>query len=161
MDHTPCRCYASLIGLSPRYHCSSRQKKFWAAGKVAATTAFNTATCRNTMEFGSKRRKLDHGGQGIRHKGLIDFESRDATRLSAASTFVLKTDELLKETKLDSAAAFKGLDSQLHKIKAIIDSIEPHDAIPVRQNHQSLWRKPPLTSARFTTPLPSSKRSIA
>lgn len=83
------------------------------------------------MDSGSKRRKLDHDGQGIRHKGLINFESRDATRLSAASTFVLKTDELLKETKLDAAAAFAGLDSQLHKIKGIIDSIEPHGAIPV------------------------------
>lgn len=103
--------------------------------KVAATTASNTATRRDTMDFGSKRRKLDHGGQGIRHKGLIDFESRDATRLSAASTFVLKTDELLKEIKLDSVAAFKGLDSQLHQIKGIIDSIEPHDATPVCHNH--------------------------
>lgn len=83
------------------------------------------------MEFGSKRRKLDHDGQGIRNKGLIDFESRDATRVSAASTFVLKTDELLKETKLDASTAFKGLDSQLHKIKSLIDSIEPHDAQPV------------------------------
>lgn len=84
------------------------------------------------MEFGSKRRKLEHDGQGIRHKGLIDFESRDATRVSAASTFVLKTDELLKEAKLDTAVTFKGLDSQLHKIKSVIDSIESHGPIPVR-----------------------------
>lgn len=83
------------------------------------------------MESGSKRRKLDHGGSGIRHDGLIDFESRSSTRVSPASTFVLQTDELLKETKVDYGAAFKGLDGQLHKIKGIIDSIEPHDPQPV------------------------------
>lgn len=83
------------------------------------------------MELGSKRRKLDHDGQGIRHKGLIDFESRDTTRVSAASTFVLQTDELLKETKLDYDAVFRGLESQLYRLKGIIDSIEPHDSLPV------------------------------
>ncbi|OAA81848.1 pre-rRNA processing protein Utp22 [Akanthomyces lecanii RCEF 1005] len=104
------------------------------------------------MEFGSKRRKLDHDGQGIRHKGLIDFESRDATRLSAASTFVLKTDELLKEIKLDSAAAFKGLDSQLHKIKGIIDSMEPHAATPIHDASTKFEKK-----HRITIPYPEPK----
>ncbi|XWW99965.1 hypothetical protein V2A60_007979 [Cordyceps javanica] len=104
------------------------------------------------MELGSKRRKLDHSGQGIRHKGLIDFESRNATRLSAASTFVLKTDELLKETKLDYAATFKDLDSQLHGIKSIIDSIEPHDPIPIHEASTKFEKK-----HRITIPYPEPK----
>ncbi|KAM3561358.1 hypothetical protein ARSEF4850_003260 [Beauveria asiatica] len=104
------------------------------------------------METGSKRHKLDHQGQGIRHKGLIDFESRDATRLSTASTFVLKTDELLKETKLDYDATFKGLNSQLHKIKGIIDSIEPHDAQPIHDASIKFEKK-----HRITIPYPEPK----
>ncbi|EGX96603.1 pre-rRNA processing protein Utp22 [Cordyceps militaris CM01] len=104
------------------------------------------------MESGSKRRKLDHGGQGIRHKGLINFASRDATRVSAASTFVLKTDELLKETKLDYDTAFNGLDSQLNKIKSIIDSIEPHDSIPIHEASTKFEKK-----HRVTIPYPEPK----
>jgi U3 small nucleolar RNA-associated protein 22 len=91
------------------------------------------------MESGSKRRKLGHDGSGIRHDGLIDFESRSSARVSTASTFVLQTDELLKQTKVDYAAAFKGLDSQLHNLKGIIDSIEPHDPQPVKLCHAMLF----------------------
>ncbi|OAA73646.1 pre-rRNA processing protein Utp22 [Cordyceps fumosorosea ARSEF 2679] len=104
------------------------------------------------MESESKRRKLDHSGHGLRHKGLIDFESRDATRLSAASTFVLKTDELLKETKLVYSVAFKGLDGQLHKIKSIIDSIEPHDPAPIYEASTKFEKK-----HRITIPYPEPK----
>ena len=87
------------------------------------------------MESSSKRRKIDHGDSGLRKTGLIDFESRNSTRLSTASTFVLQTDELLKEAKVDYTQASKGLFEQLQQLKEGIESIEPHDAVPVRQAH--------------------------
>lgn len=84
------------------------------------------------MDPGAKRRKLHHdGGGGLRHNGLIDFESRNAAQLSTASTFVLQTDELLKEARLDPGKSLKGVDAQLFRLKSLIDAIEPHDPIPV------------------------------
>lgn len=83
------------------------------------------------MEFGPKRRKLDHSGSGLRHDALIDFESRNSTRVSTASTFVLQTDELLKEAKLDYGKALKDVDSHLHRLREVIDSVAPHDPVPV------------------------------
>lgn len=83
------------------------------------------------MESSSKRRKIDHGSIGLRHAGLIDFESRNTARVTAASTFVLQTDELLKEAKPNYEKALHGVDGQLHRLKGIIDGIEPHDPKPV------------------------------
>lgn len=83
------------------------------------------------MESSSKRRKVDHSGSGLRHNGLIDFESRNSARVSTASTFVLQTDELLKEAKVDYPKTLDGVDDQLHRLKGIVDSIAPHEPIPV------------------------------
>ncbi|KAM0448674.1 hypothetical protein ACHAO4_008385 [Trichoderma viride] len=85
------------------------------------------------MESSSKRRKTDHGSIGLRHAGLIDFESRNTARVTAASTFVLQTDELLKEAKPNYEKAFHGVDGQLHRLKGIIDGIEPHDPKPITE----------------------------
>ena len=84
------------------------------------------------MESSSKRRKLDHSGSGLRHDGLIDFQSKDTARVSTASTFVLQTDELLKEAKLDYSKALKDIDGHLHKLKEAIESTVAHEPLPVR-----------------------------
>ncbi|KAK5995751.1 U3 small nucleolar RNA-associated 22-like protein [Cladobotryum mycophilum] len=81
------------------------------------------------MESSFKRRKIEHASIGLRHGALIDFESRNSARVSTASTFVLQTDELLKEAKLDYDKAFSDVNNQLHKLKSLIDSIDPHDPI--------------------------------
>ena len=86
---------------------------------------------KSDMESSSKRRKIDHSRQGIRQNDLIDFTSRDAARVSTASMFVLQTDELMKEAVLDYPEALKDVDATLHKLKDIIESIEPHPPIPV------------------------------
>jgi U3 small nucleolar RNA-associated protein 22 len=83
------------------------------------------------MESSSKRRKIGHSSSGLRHDALIDFEARSSARVSTASTFVLQTDELLKEAKLDYGKALKGADDHLHRLKEAIDSAEPHDPVPV------------------------------
>lgn len=116
------------------------------------------------MESGTKRRKTEHNGSGIRHKALIDFKSRDAAQVTTTSPFILKTDELLKQTRIDYKKTFQGVDEQLHKLKGIIDTIEPHDALPVRP--LSLHRRTPPSVAnnsltRSLRPLSNSKRSIA
>lgn len=114
------------------------------------------------MESSSKRRKIGHEG-GIRHSGLIDFKSRNTARVNAASTFVLQTDELLKEAKPNYEKALHGVDGQLHRLKGIIDSIEPHDPRPVsftRARRVESYEEV-LTRIRFPRPPSSSKKSIA
>ena len=91
-----------------------------------------TTIARDAMEASSKRRKLDHVDSGLHHGGLIDFESRNSARVSTASNFVLQTDELLKGAKLRYSKALKHVDAQLHRLKGIIESIEPHEPTPVR-----------------------------
>ena len=83
------------------------------------------------MDSSSKRRKLNHGGSSQPRNGLIDFESRQTARVSMGSIFVLQTDELLKEARLNPEKALKGIDARLDEIKGIINSIKPHDPIPV------------------------------
>ncbi|KAF7561975.1 hypothetical protein G7046_g2151 [Stylonectria norvegica] len=106
------------------------------------------------MESNSKRRKLGHSGAGLRHDGLIDFESRSSTRVSTASTFVLQTDELLKEAKLDYGKALKGVDSHLHRLKEVIDSAKEHDSIPITEATAKFEKK-----HRITIPYPEPRPS--
>ncbi|KAF5022442.1 hypothetical protein F66182_5527 [Fusarium sp. NRRL 66182] len=93
------------------------------------------------MESSSKRRKLDHSGSGLRHDALIDFEARSSARVSTASTFVLQTDELLKEAKLDYGKVLKGVDAHLHRLKEAIDTATPHDPEPITEATARLEKK--------------------
>ncbi|CAM1503781.1 Fc.00g013720.m01.CDS01 [Cosmosporella sp. VM-42] len=104
------------------------------------------------MESSSKRRKLGHSGSGLRHEGLIDFESRSTARVSTASTFVLQTDELLKEARLDYGKALKDVDTHLHRLKEAIESIVPHDPVPIAEATTKFEKK-----HRITIPYPEPK----
>ncbi|KAJ3532365.1 hypothetical protein NM208_g8472 [Fusarium decemcellulare] len=104
------------------------------------------------MQSSSKRRKLDHSGAGLRHDGLIDFEARSSARVSTASTFVLQTDELLKEAKLDYSKALKGVDTHLHRLKEAIDSATPHDPVPIAEATANFEKK-----HRIVIPYPDPK----
>lgn len=94
------------------------------------------------MESSSKRRKIDHVGPGLRHHGLVDFESR-----STATTFVLQTDQLLNEARLNYTKALKGVDHHLFRLKEILDAIEPHEPVSVRFFPTLLGRGRSLTPA--------------
>ncbi|KAI8231649.1 U3 small nucleolar RNA-associated protein 22 [Colletotrichum sp. SAR 10_96] len=74
------------------------------------------------MEQSPKRRKVSHQGN-----------TRSAVNIATASPFVLQTDELLKEVKVDYTKALSGADSLLHKIKNIIDEIESHGPISIAE----------------------------
>ena len=50
------------------------------------------------------------------------------------TTFVLETDELLKESRLDYEKSFKGVDDLLRRIKSSIESIASHEPLPVSQS---------------------------
>ncbi|WYZ34333.1 hypothetical protein EsH8_I_000609 [Colletotrichum jinshuiense] len=74
------------------------------------------------MEQSPKRRKVSHQG-----------DSRITANIATASPFVLQTDELLKEVKVDYAKALDGADSLLHRIKNLIDGIESHGPVPITE----------------------------
>jgi U3 small nucleolar RNA-associated protein 22 len=74
----------------------------------------------------AKRRKLGHAdGDSLDH--AISVAIRQPT------TFVLETDELLKESRLDYESAFEGVEDLLRRIKSSVESIEPHEPLPVRE----------------------------
>ncbi|CEI69893.1 U3 small nucleolar RNA-associated protein 22 [Fusarium venenatum] len=104
------------------------------------------------MESNSKRRKIDHAGYGLRHDALIDFEARSSARVSTASTFVLQTDELLKEAKLDYGKALKEVDEHLHRLKEAIDNATPHGPEPITQISTRFEKK-----HRIVIPYPDPK----
>ncbi|KAH7157184.1 Nrap protein [Dactylonectria macrodidyma] len=104
------------------------------------------------MQSSFKRRKLDHSRPGLRHDALIDFESRSSARVSTASTFVLQTDELLKEAKLDYGKTLKGVDDHLHRLKAAIDSATSHDPVPITEATTKFEKK-----HRIVIPYPEPK----
>jgi U3 small nucleolar RNA-associated protein 22 len=74
-----------------------------------------------------KRRKLDH-----RHGGpTFDSGASSSMGASGTSAFVLETDELLKEVKLDYSKSFAGVDQTLHQFKATIESIKQYGPVTV------------------------------
>ena len=79
----------------------------------------------------AKRRKVDHLG---------DIQPIP-TVIHHPTTFVLEADELLKEVKLDYGKALRGVDELLHELKNTIESIAPHEPIPVSYTHLTLPTK--------------------
>ncbi|OAQ79162.1 pre-rRNA processing protein Utp22 [Purpureocillium lilacinum] len=104
------------------------------------------------MESSSKRRKIEHAGSGLRHDAIIDFEARSSAQVSTASTFILQTDELLKEAKLNYGKAFSDANGHLFKIKEIVEAIEPHDALPITEATAAFEKK-----HRIVVPHPDPK----
>lgn len=59
------------------------------------------------------------------------FESAITAGIQQPTSFVLETEELLREVRLDHEKAFEGADDLLHRLKGSIEAIEPHGPIPV------------------------------
>lgn len=100
------------------------------------------------MESNSpKRRKLDHT-----HGGPT-FESAVSSSMGASGSgaFVLETDELLRESKLDYSKAFPALNETLRQFKEAIEGLEPYGPVPVRTSH-------PIATSTTTT-MPTAMRS--
>ncbi len=81
------------------------------------------------MESNSpKRRKLGHTPDGP----TFETVASSSMGASGSSAFVLETDELLREVKLDYAKAFPGLDQTLRQLKDAIEGLEQYGPVPVR-----------------------------
>lgn len=72
----------------------------------------------------AKRRKLGPSGEASLDQAI-------SVAVRQPTTFVLETDELLKESRLDYEKSFEGLDDLLRRIKSSIESIQPHEPLPV------------------------------
>ena len=73
----------------------------------------------------AKRRKMEHSN-GASFPSAISPSSQRVT------PFVMETDELLKEVKLDYGKTLEGADELLLKLKRSIEEMQPHGPIPVR-----------------------------
>ncbi|ROT42737.1 pre-rRNA processing protein Utp22 [Sodiomyces alkalinus F11] len=80
-----------------------------------------------------KRRKVSSTGDTL--------SSRNATALATASPFVLQTEELLKEVKVDYSTAFKDADALLKQLKDVIEGIPSLDPVPISDATQKFQKK--------------------
>ncbi|KAI1363512.1 Nrap protein [Xylaria arbuscula] len=101
------------------------------------------------MESSSpKRRKLDHSNGGP----AFETAASSSMGASGSSAFVLETDELLKEVKLDYSKAFPGLDQTLRQFKDAIEGLEKYGPVPIHEASTN-WAK----TNRIAIPYPDPK----
>ncbi|KAJ2895304.1 hypothetical protein MKZ38_006714 [Zalerion maritima] len=74
------------------------------------------------MESSPKRRKLDHAGA---------IATSIELGVHRHNTFVLETQELLKEIRPNYKEKFPDAEDALRRVKKAAEAIEPHDAIPM------------------------------
>ncbi|RWA12554.1 hypothetical protein EKO27_g2569 [Xylaria grammica] len=107
------------------------------------------------MESNSpKRRKLGHTHEGP----TLESGASSSMGVSGSSAFVLETDELLKEVKLDYSKAFPGLDQTLRQFKEAIESLEQYGPVPIDEASGS-WEKTNRTSIPYPDPKPAKNCS--
>ncbi|KAI2469149.1 Nrap protein [Annulohypoxylon bovei var. microspora] len=98
----------------------------------------------------AKRRKIGHGNGGP------TFETASLTAstmgASGASAFVLETDELLKEVKLDYTKTSANVQDSLRRLKDIIEASEPHEPHPIGDLSAKFEK-----TSRITIPYPDPK----
>ncbi|OIW26735.1 Nrap protein [Coniochaeta ligniaria NRRL 30616] len=92
----------------------------------------------------AKRRKLD---------GEASLDQAISVAVRQPTTFVLETDELLKESRLDYEKSFEGVDDSLRRIKTSIESIEPHEPVPIADAAKKL-KKAHKIRVPFPEPAP-------
>ncbi len=81
----------------------------------------------------SKRRKLGHPGDRLSSAAETStLELAASGGLHQPRTFILETDELLRQEKLDYNIAFPGAGDLLLKLKTVLEGIETHQPAPVR-----------------------------
>ncbi|KAI1428966.1 Nrap protein [Xylaria sp. FL1777] len=103
------------------------------------------------MESNSpKRRKLDHTHDGP----TFETVASSSMGASGSSAFVLETDELLREVKLDYATAFPGLDQTLRQFKEAIEGLDQYGPVPIDEA-SSGWEKTSRTAIPYPDPKPA------
>lgn len=80
----------------------------------------------------AKRRKLEHQEPNeSTSNGSAALEAAATAGTSRPSTFVLQTQELLKEVRVNYTKYFSGADEFLHRVKSTIEGIGPQGPTPV------------------------------
>ncbi|KAL8317817.1 hypothetical protein RB597_001302 [Gaeumannomyces tritici] len=78
----------------------------------------------------AKRRKISESGASIPNGSVLEAAASSAG-VYRPSPFILETEELLSEIKIDPSEALKGADQLLHKIKGAIETLDPHGPLPI------------------------------
>ena len=81
-----------------------------------------------------KRRKLEHDHGNGSGQNNSAFDSAATAGLFRPSTFILETEELLKESRVEYGKTFAKADDLLRQLKGAIESIDSHESLPVRLN---------------------------
>ncbi|KAJ4387965.1 U3 snoRNP protein [Gnomoniopsis smithogilvyi] len=92
----------------------------------------------------AKRRKLEHQPpcQDESSTGVVDALDAAATAgTSRPSAFVLQTQELLREVRINYEKTFAGADDLLRQIKSTIEAIHPQSPTPINQATSALEKK--------------------
>ncbi|KAI1763688.1 Nrap protein [Hypoxylon sp. FL1150] len=95
----------------------------------------------------AKRRKLDHSNGYEAGNAVLSTMGA-----SGASAFVLETEELLKEVKLDYSRTSSKVEDYLKQFKDIIDAAEPHEPLPINDVSAKFEK-----ANRITIPYPDPK----
>ncbi|KKA27531.1 hypothetical protein TD95_005018 [Thielaviopsis punctulata] len=103
------------------------------------------------MESSPKRLKTKHLSGKSSGAGF-NADLKIAARLATASTFVLETEELLKNAKFDYGKAFPGADQLLFKAKAAIEKLETTEAQKIGPASKAFEKK-----HRILIPYPDPK----
>ncbi|KAI2622697.1 Nrap protein [Hypomontagnella submonticulosa] len=98
----------------------------------------------------AKRRKIDHANG----RSSLEAASASASTMGAsgASAFVLETEELLKEVKLDYSVSSANVENTLRQFKDVIETLEPHEPLPITDVSAKFER-----TNRVTIPYPDPK----
>ncbi|KAK4232003.1 putative nucleolar protein 6 [Podospora fimiseda] len=85
----------------------------------------------------AKRRKLDHSQDGA-EKAL---QTASTVGVSRSRAFVLETEELLQEVRLDYGTALEGADDLLYRIKGSIEAIKSQEPLLITQAASKFEKK--------------------
>ncbi|KAI1385217.1 Nrap protein [Hypoxylon trugodes] len=101
-------------------------------------------------ESTAKRRKLSHENG----ESTLEAASASAATMGAsgASAFILETEELLKEVKLDYGKTTYNVENMLRRLKEVIETSEPHEPLPINEVSTNFEK-----SNKITIPYPDPK----
>lgn len=96
----------------------------------------------------AKRRKLEHGN------GPLSLDNVTSSGLGAAgaTAFIMETEELLKEIRIDYAASLPGANDNLRRFKEAVESLESHEPTPIHDAAAKLDK-----SSKTVVPFPDPK----
>ncbi|KLU84754.1 hypothetical protein MAPG_03790 [Magnaporthiopsis poae ATCC 64411] len=79
----------------------------------------------------AKRRKISESGASIPNGSSALEAAASSAGVYRPSPFILETEELLGAVKIDPSESLKGVDQLLHRIKSVVEALEPHGPLPI------------------------------